>query len=221
MKPEILRRLAALSLAPEVMTELLAIIADVQAADEDRRAKQRDRKRRQRSRDSHGTSVTSAGQSRDSRVEPQAVLHGHAQDPQPVVPEERDQNSPLSFLPSLLSLEDSLEKRGSEDPRARSNLRAEFDEWYSGYPHKVEKKDAFDVFIRVRKSGIPLETLTAGRDRYIQDKPPEIHWCNPAKWLRRERWNDQPAMNGGANGKRGRSILDAIDNLDFGKSRID
>lgn len=82
----------------------------------------------------------------------------------------------------------------SEDARARERkLRAEFDEWYAGYPHKVDKPAAIRGFKKARSKGVPLETLITGRDRYIREKPAEQAWCNPATWLNGERWGDQPA----------------------------
>ena len=48
MNADILRRLAALKLPSEAMSEVLSIIADVKASDEERKAKDRDRKRKSR-----------------------------------------------------------------------------------------------------------------------------------------------------------------------------
>ncbi len=47
-KADALRRLASLNLSPQAMAEVLNIIADMTAADDDRRAKDRERKRRVR-----------------------------------------------------------------------------------------------------------------------------------------------------------------------------
>jgi hypothetical protein len=66
ISPATLKRLSALDAPPEVIREVLSILADAMAADEERLAKQRDRKARQRqrmSRDSHGTEEDVTGQS--------------------------------------------------------------------------------------------------------------------------------------------------------------
>lgn len=56
-----LRRLAALELSPKAMQEVLSILADTQAEDEDRRAKQRERTRQSRLRNVTVTSPCSDG----------------------------------------------------------------------------------------------------------------------------------------------------------------
>src|SRR5581483_2305186 len=95
---------------------------------------------------------------------------------------------------SFFSSEDSSSSESKEAVSTRaSNYRAEFDQWYSAYPHKVAKPTALRAFVKVRKAGISLDVLIAGRDRYKQTKPPEIAWCNPGTWLNGHRWEDEPA----------------------------
>ncbi len=68
----------------------------------------------------------------------------------------------------------------------------EFEIWYEGWPHKVGRAVAVKAFRTARKK-TDLETLIAGRDRYIGQKPPDRPWCNPATWFNQERWLDQEA----------------------------
>jgi len=83
----------------------------------------------------------------------------------------------------------------SGDTRARDcKSDAEFEQWYSGYPHKVGKAAARRSFFAARSSGVELETLIRARDRYIRTKPADRPWCNPATWLNQERWLDEPAQ---------------------------
>jgi hypothetical protein len=69
----------------------------------------------------------------------------------------------------------------------------EFEAWWAGWPNKVDKKAAMAEYARARRK-VSAETLKAGVQRYIDTKPAEWQWCGPARWLRNERWNDQPAV---------------------------
>lgn len=72
------------------------------------------------------------------------------------------------------------------------------------YPHKIGRADALKALERIRdKSDHPSwPTVMMGLERYKATKPVDRPWCNPATWLRQERWADQPAdiANGGMNG---------------------
>jgi hypothetical protein len=72
----------------------------------------------------------------------------------------------------------------------REDREADFDVWYKLYPHKIGKADAKKSFKRAKAT---LEELTLGLKRYIESKPADRPWCNPATWLNQERWKDQPA----------------------------
>jgi uncharacterized small protein (DUF1192 family) len=69
---------------------------------------------------------------------------------------------------------------------------AEFETWWAGWPHKVGKKPAMAEYTRARRK-VSAEVLMAGVEKYICNKPAEWQWCGPARWLKDERWNDQPA----------------------------
>lgn len=76
-----------------------------------------------------------------------------------------------------------------------------FDEWWALYPHKVAKAEAKRAFEKaVRK--VSAQTLADGVQAYIDRKPPDRPWCNPATWLNGERWLDQPAAVATAPSKR-------------------
>ena len=67
-----------------------------------------------------------------------------------------------------------------------------FATWYATYPKKVGKGAAERAFKAALKK-TDLETLTAGRDRYIaatRDTDPKFI-ANPATWLNGERWADE------------------------------
>jgi len=82
------------------------------------------------------------------------------------------------------------------EPRARKFLWVKngFEElFWTKYPHKVGKADAKKVFDRIGKSDtVSLNDILDGVDQYIREKPPDRQWCNPATWLRQERWLDEP-----------------------------
>jgi uncharacterized protein YdaU (DUF1376 family) len=80
------------------------------------------------------------------------------------------------------------------------------------FPNKVGKPDALAVLERVERKGVPWKTVIRGLIAYIRDKPPDRAWCNPATWLRQDRWEDQPANVSKDNGKTG-NIIAASDNL--------
>lgn len=68
-----------------------------------------------------------------------------------------------------------------------------FARFWQRYPHKVGKQDAEKAFkSAIRRSGVTLEIMLAGLDRYIRTKPPDRPWCNPGTWLRQGRWDDEP-----------------------------
>lgn len=84
----------------------------------------------------------------------------------------------------------------SQKPEARkNNARAEFDDWYDAYPHKVGRAAAEQAFIKARRKA-DLQTLLDGLARYKREKPADRNWCNPATWLNQDRWLDAPAGTG-------------------------
>lgn len=77
--------------------------------------------------------------------------------------------------------------------RAGRSQRDEFLEFYGLYPNKVGKADAMSAFGPARKRA-SFEEIMSGLRRYLakrDDRP----WCNPATFLRQDRWADQPASS--------------------------
>ena len=85
--------------------------------------------------------------------------------------------------------EGETEKR---QKRAREIEREFHETLWPGYPHKVGKADALRAFLTARKSA-PLDEIMAGVQRYVETKPDDRNWCNPATFLRQQRWLDEPA----------------------------
>lgn len=79
--------------------------------------------------------------------------------------------------------------RSSGDARAREEFHANF---WPDYPHKVGKPGAEKAFVKARRQA-PLSVILAGLKSYIDRKPPERAWLNPATFLNGQRWTDSPA----------------------------
>ncbi len=65
-------------------------------------------------------------------------------------------------------------------------------QFWSEYPHKIAKATALKAFIAARKR-TSLGNLLSGLRRYIDSKPPDRQWRNPATWLNGDGWLDEPA----------------------------
>lgn len=103
----------------------------------------------------------------------------------PLLPDGLEGSTPPKTL-NPISPSSSLR---SEDAR----VREEFDhEFWPAYPHKVGKADAVRAFGKARRQA-PLAAMLAGLKTYIDSKPADRPWLNPATWLNGSRWNDQPA----------------------------
>jgi hypothetical protein len=86
-----------------------------------------------------------------------------------------------------------IEPQLENKKRERSLASGEFDDWYAGYPHKVQRGAAERAFVKAR-SIASLAELKAGVQRYIAAKPADRHWQNPATWLNGKGWLDQPGV---------------------------
>jgi hypothetical protein len=87
------------------------------------------------------------------------------------------------------------ERKGREQGRegkGKGTGNADFDEFYSAYPHKIGKANALKAFQSARKRA-GLQEIMDGLRSYIDGKPIDRPWCNPATWLNQDRWADQPA----------------------------
>lgn len=83
------------------------------------------------------------------------------------------------------------EDANASSRRARATP-PEFDDWYSMYPHKVQRGAAEKAFAAARKIA-SLDDLISGLHRYIASKPEDRQWQNPATWLNGKGWLDEPA----------------------------
>lgn len=96
--------------------------------------------------------------------------------------------------------------------RIAPNYDEEFAEFWAAYPLKKGKEPARKAFIKARKSGVTLETLRTGADKYRLEvgnrDPSTVKWAQG--WLNDKRWQDydepgQPrlrAVSGGYQGYR-------------------
>lgn len=69
-----------------------------------------------------------------------------------------------------------------------------FDQFWRAYPHRVCKGQARRAFAGAIAKAT-LDQLLDGVRRYVESKPRDIPWCNPATFLNGERWSDEPATN--------------------------
>ena len=77
-----------------------------------------------------------------------------------------------------------------------------FDEFYQAWPHKVGKQADRKAWPKAIKAIGSLVAMLDAVDRYIQQKPPDRAFMNPATFLNGQRWQDQPATtNGHHNGQ--------------------
>lgn len=77
-------------------------------------------------------------------------------------------------------------------PPTGGSLTKDFGEFWLAYPHKVGKAAAETKYRIARKASTQAELLDGIR-RYVETKPADHNWCNPATWLNQRRWEDQPA----------------------------
>jgi hypothetical protein len=68
----------------------------------------------------------------------------------------------------------------------------DFQNWWSVYPRKASKGQAFKAYIAARKRGIEAETLLSGAKRYAADpKRDDKFTKHAATWLNAECWLDE------------------------------
>ncbi len=100
-------------------------------------------------------------------------------------------------------VEKSIEEEKRGDKQVATAVAAavgadwDFDLFWGRYPHKIGKEGKYgarNAFAKAAKtSKISFDDLLSGLQRYIDSKPPEREWCNPATWLNQGRWGDAPA----------------------------
>ena len=89
-------------------------------------------------------------------------------------------------------------------PRKRVGMLDGFEDWWRDYPHKVGKGAAERAWPKALALAKGVDLAAAVR-RYIEGKPADRPWCNPATWLNQRRWEDQEAgsLNGTSHGPQG------------------
>ncbi len=106
--------------------------------------------------------------------------------------DEKLAGAPFNLQPPTTNLTHSIECVTRASPRASHSHKQEFDVWWKGYPHKVGPGAARKAYEKALTK-TSADQLIIGVERYKATKPPDRQWCNPATWLNRESWNDQPA----------------------------
>ena len=64
-----------------------------------------------------------------------------------------------------------------------------FDEFYQAYPNKVGKQAARKAWPKAIKAIGSLVLMLDAVERYIQQKPPDRQYMNPATFLNGQRWS--------------------------------
>ena len=114
--------------------------------------------------------------------------------------------SNLNIIESNINVETTLtEKSLKNNSRVNSELKKERQEsfllFYKAYPRKVNKREAFDRWI---KANLPdMEVIL----RAIEDQKKSEQWMeedgkyipHPSTWINKERWNDELKPHGGNN----------------------
>lgn len=100
----------------------------------------------------------------------------------------------------------------SDAREPRRTHTADFERWWSRYPHKVGKGAARKAYERALTK-TSADQLDIGVERYKTSKPDRTEWCNPATWLNQERWNDVPAAEIKLNGAGGSPMLPLLDDV--------
>lgn len=162
---EIIRKIAALKLSTEAMSEVLSIIADMEAAHEADKALIAGRRKKD------------AERKRDART-----FHGHSTDSPATIPDTVSPKKETSPTPPKEKITPSIPL--SESAR-------EFAEFWSQFPNKVGKRDAEREFLLALKRA-SFAAIMAGLQRYVA-KTDDRPWCNPSTFLHQDRWADQPA----------------------------
>lgn len=175
---ETLRRLAALKLTPEAMSEVLSIIADMQEADDQRKAKDRERKRAERkaskdnSRTIHGQSVDTSGTDEEK--------------PSPL---KRSPITPKNTPPSQSSLRSVTQReRETEIDDCLTELRSVYPKRDGGDPRKSARKA-----LATALKGATRAEIVDGARRFAAIRETEDPKFTPmlATWLNRAGWQDE------------------------------
>lgn len=170
-----IRKLALLNLSTEQMAGVLDILADIQAADDERRRKQRDRTAKHR----RNVTVTL----------PDGDPGGSGAGNVDVTLQSRDCNTKEKS--PLHPPKENISSQGS-NAHARDLMADDFRDFWETYPHRVSWPTARDAYFAVREAGASHGDIIAGVQRYAKSKPSDRQWLNPARFLTDRRWLDKP-----------------------------
>jgi helix-turn-helix protein len=104
------------------------------------------------------------------------------------------------------------EQTSIESPTDSLPQRAgEFDRFWKPYPRKVGKRDARGAFVAAARRA-PVEDIIAGAERLASDRnlPEQEFIPYPAKWLRRDGWEDPPLPSRNGQRPRHEGVLDRM-----------
>jgi hypothetical protein len=89
---------------------------------------------------------------------------------------------------------DSPPSPSHDEEQANIEERVAFERFWKVYPRHVAKKAASIAFTAALKNGTSPENIIEGAKRYAaeRDGQDERYTVYSARWLREERWNDQP-----------------------------
>jgi len=90
---------------------------------------------------------------------------------------------------------DDAKASNARDERASflAEVKRGFEAFWSIYPNKVGKPKASAAFEPSLKRAKSVDVILDGLRRYIETKPADRPWLNPATFLNQDRWGDQPA----------------------------
>lgn len=118
--------------------------------------------------------------------------------------EEESKSTPLKPPQGGASVH-SLFPEASPAPKRSASIngyRADFDVFWQLYPKKERKKEAEEAYAKARHHGVPAEIILRGLRRVVGTKERQ-YFQEPHRWIKGERWNDEPAPEPEVIGKGG------------------
>ena len=97
----------------------------------------------------------------------------------------------VSVTPCSVSVSDTVSISLSK--KEETDAKFGFDEFWSIWPNKVGKPAALKGYQAAIKRGVSHSDIVSGVSAYINAKPPDRPWLNPATFLNQNRWEDRPA----------------------------
>jgi hypothetical protein len=127
---------------------------------------------------------------------PPNLVRPNLQEPS-IQPTENHQTHPREQVDHLFE-DPQPTRKSSKNIPAKENIEAEFRDWWVEVPKKVDKAEAAKLFRQARiKKHVSAEILINAMRRYAAPYAPRgsedpKFSVGPAKWLRGERWADEP-----------------------------